>query len=78
MAVPVARRAGIVFPDRMEGLGLPTGDGLKELLGDENALEDACKTTDVGLLSGMGVTTTMLRASGERLLIDVIDPLADV
>jgi hypothetical protein len=36
------------------------------------------KTTDVGLLSGMGVTTTMLRATGERLVIDVIDPLADI
>ena len=51
---------------------------MKELLGDDNALEDAFKTTDVGLLSGMSVTPTMLRASGERLLMDVIDSLADM
>ncbi len=68
----------LCFPDDWKNLALRLGDGLKELLGDENALEDACKTTDVGLLSGMGVTTTMLRASGERLRMDVIDPLADM
>jgi hypothetical protein len=49
-----------------------------ELLEDENALGDARKTTDVGLLSGMNVTTEMLKASGERLLVDVIDSLADM
>ena len=65
----------LCFPDDWKKLAVQLGDGLKELLGDENAMEDACKTTDVGLLSGMGVTTTMLRASGERLLMDLIDPL---
>ncbi len=66
------------FPIEWRELAFRLGDGLKELLGDENALEDACKTTDVGLLSGMGITTTMLRATGERLLIDVIDQLANM
>lgn len=51
------------------------GAGLEELLGDENALEDARKTTDIGLLNGMDVSTEMLRATGKRLLQDVIIPL---
>ena len=49
-----------------------------ELLADENALEDARKTTDVGLLRGLDLTAEMLKATGERLLIDVIEPLAEV
>jgi len=53
------------------------GSGLRELLGDAAALEDAYKTTNSGLLSGMNVTPTMLQASGERLLTDVVEPLAD-
>ena len=67
----------VCFPNECSILAARLGYGLKELLGDENALEDAYKTTDVGLLSGMSVTPTKLRASGERLLLDVIDPLAE-
>jgi hypothetical protein len=66
------------FPDEWKKLVVRLGNGLKELLGDDNALEDAYKTTNVGLLSGMNVTPTMLQVSGERLLMDVIDPLADM
>jgi hypothetical protein len=68
----------LCFPDDWKKFAFRLGDGLKELLGDENALEDAYKTTDIGLLNGMGVTPTMLRASGERLLLDVIDLLVDM
>ena len=49
--------------------------GFEELLADENALEDARKTTDIGLLNGMNVSAEMLRATGERLMQDVIIPL---
>lgn len=66
------------FPGEWPELAVRVGDGLRELLGDDNALEDAFKTTDIGLLSGMNVTPTMLRASGERLLMDLIEPLADI
>lgn len=66
------------FPDNWRELAIRLGHGLTELLGDENALEDACTTTNVGLLNGMNVAPTMLRASGERLLLDVIDPLAEI
>ena len=66
------------FPEEWKNLAARVGDGLRELLDDDNALEDARKTTDVGLLSGMGVMAEMLKASGERLFLDVIDPLADM
>ena len=65
------------FVDDWRTLAERLGDGLRELLDDDNALEDAHKTTDIGLLNGLNVTPTMLRASAERLLVDVIEPLAD-
>jgi len=64
------------FPENWSELAVRAGDGLRELLGDENALEDARKTTDVGLLSGQNVNSGMLRANAERLFVDVIDPLS--
>jgi len=51
------------------------GAGLEELLADDNAIEDARKTTDIGLLNGMNVSTEMLRATGARLMQDVVIPL---
>lgn len=45
------------------------GDGLRALLADPAALEEARLTTEVGLLNGLGVTTPMLRAVAEQLLL---------
>lgn len=66
------------FPQQQEQLLAQLGSGLEEMLKDDNAMEDAWKTTDVGLLSGMDVDADMLRATGERLLQDVIMPLRSV
>jgi hypothetical protein len=63
------------FPNSWQNLLSSLGTGLEELLGDDNAMEEARQTTEVGLLSGLGVTGEMLRASGERLLEEVILPL---
>ena len=63
------------FPESWRGLMRGLGTGLEELLEDVNAFEDARKTTDIGLLGGMDVSSAMLRANGERLLQDVIIPL---
>ncbi len=63
------------FPDDWKEFASQVGAGLKELLGDSAALEEARKTTDVGLLNLKGVTAVMLQATGERLLQDVIEPL---
>jgi hypothetical protein len=63
------------YPDECKELRGLVGAGLRELLADQDALEDAQKTTDLGLLSGMAVTAVMLKATGERLLQDVVEPL---
>ena len=51
------------------------GDGLREILDDEDLLAEALKTTEAGLLGGMGVGAAALRGVGERLLVDAIGPL---
>ena len=63
------------FPTEKRSLGETLGDGLRELITDPNALNDAHKTTDIGLLNGMNVTPENLKATGERLIVDVIDPV---
>ncbi len=64
------------FPKRWRSLARTAGSGLEEMLESPEALEEARVTTDVGLLSGRGVTAENLRAVGRRLLEDVIRPLA--
>jgi hypothetical protein len=51
------------------------GYGLRELLDDGDALEQARHAVDVGLLAGKDITVDQLRASGQRLLADVLVPL---
>jgi hypothetical protein len=63
------------FPDDWRELARNSGRGLQELLADAAALEEARRTTDLGLLNGKGVTSEMLRITGERLLQDLIEPL---
>lgn len=63
------------FPKQWRDLIRGLGTGLEELLGDMHVLEQARTTTDIGLLNGMDVSADMLRATGERLLQDVIVPL---
>jgi hypothetical protein len=63
------------FPEQKQQLLSQLGSGLEELLDDDNAMDDVRNTTDIGLLSGMNVSADMLRATGERLLDDVIRPL---
>lgn len=64
------------FPKGYKQLARQAGTGLTELLNDKNALAEAWQTTKIGLLSGLGVTSTILQSTGKRLLVDVIEPLA--
>ncbi len=64
------------FPSDWRSLATHAGDGLKELLADPAALDEACQTTEIGLLNGLGVTAENLRATGERLVLDLLEPLA--
>lgn len=63
------------FPKHWPKLIQTLGVGLEELLSDANVLEEARRTTEIGLLNGMNVSADMLRATGERLMQDLIIPL---
>lgn len=63
------------FPDHIQELTSTLGDGLRELVSDGNALEETFRTTDIGLLNGMSVSPENLQATGERLLVDAIEPV---
>ncbi|MBK6529840.1 MAG: hypothetical protein IPF99_09610 [Deltaproteobacteria bacterium] len=65
------------FPEESSALSLSAGSGLRELLDDELALDQARHAVDVGLLAGKGVTTENLRVTGQRLLDDALQPLAE-
>jgi hypothetical protein len=65
------------FPRRWRALATSAGAGLEALLGDAAALEEARVTTDVGLLSGRGVTAGNLRAVGLQLISDALRPLSE-
>lgn len=63
------------FPENQEELASTLGDGLRELIRDDSALEETYRTTDIGLLNGMSVSPENLKAVGERLMVDVIEPV---
>ena len=66
---------GQCFPLGWKKLTARIGSGLEELLGDANSLQEAQQTTDIGILNGMNVTMEELRAVGDRLLVDLVEPL---
>jgi hypothetical protein len=61
------------FPKNWPALARRAGDGLRQLLADEDILEQARKTTESGLLKGRGYDIAALRAFGQRLLLDAVD-----
>jgi len=65
------------FPQTWSKHAATAGDGLRQLLADDAALEEARKTTELGLLSGLGVGIDALRGVGERLVMDAIEPLEE-
>lgn len=65
------------FPSQWPVLALHAGDGLRALLSDPGALDDAHHTVTIGLLDGMGVTVEQLRVLGQQFIADVIEPLAE-
>jgi hypothetical protein len=64
------------FPDDAPTLARAAGLGIRALLADRKEFADAYFSTNVGLLGGLDVKPESLRATGERLLNDVFDPLA--
>jgi hypothetical protein len=70
-------RAGLEksFPRTWREHAGRAGAGLREMLADDAVMEQARKTTESGLLSGMGIDVPALRGIGERMLVDAIEPL---
>lgn len=64
------------FPSDHAALAARAGTGLRELLEDPDALDQARHALDVGLLAGRSITTDQLHAVGERLFVDALEPLA--
>jgi hypothetical protein len=63
------------FPKTWRDYASTAGAGFREMLSDDSVLEQARKTTESGLLSGMGIDIASLRGIGQRLLADAIEPL---
>ena len=65
------------FPKSWRALGRRAGNGLRSLLADADAFEQAHHTTRVGLLLGQAVTAEHLRAVAEQLFADALNPLRE-
>ena len=63
------------FPTAWRMLAKDAGAGLRQLLNDRDALDEAWLTCDVGLLLGRSTTAERLQDIGERLLMDAVEPL---
>jgi len=63
------------FPENWREFAGSMGSGLRTLLAQDAILDEAWHTCEIGLLRGRGVTMDNLRATGERVLMDVIEPL---
>lgn len=66
------------FPSRWQELAARAGSGLRELLEDDGAMEEAFHSCVYGLLAGKGVTLEQLRVAGKRFLVDVVEPFEEV
>lgn len=65
------------FPDDYRVLAARAGDGLRELIDDPGAMDEARHAADVGLLAGHGVTVEQLTSIARQLLADAIEPLVE-
>ncbi len=63
------------FPDEWRKLASHSGDGLRALLASDLDLEQALYTCANGLLASRPPSLTQLRVAGDRLLVDVIEPM---
>ena len=64
----------LVFPQRWPELAGTVGDGVRALLVDPT-FDEALHCCQVGLLAGTGVSEANLRATAERVFVDVIEPV---
>jgi hypothetical protein len=65
------------FPRHAAELAAHAGNGIRELLASEADLDQALRTCNLGLLASFDIGVAALRATGQRLITEVIEPLAD-
>ena len=65
------------FPSEAVALAARAGDGLKALVENPSALEEAVYAVGVGLLAGKGVDAPQMRALAEQLKVDALEKLAE-
>jgi hypothetical protein len=65
------------FPHKAHELASVAGNGLRALLDSQGDLEEAITTCSLGLLASMEVGSEALRATGRRVLAEVIEPLQE-
>tara|TARA_R110000850_G_scaffold187108_7_gene312970 strand:- start:763 stop:1686 length:924 start_codon:yes stop_codon:yes gene_type:complete len=65
------------FPASWKELSSRAGNGLQELLDSGEDLEEAHHTCANGLLSSRAVTVEQLGIAGQRLQVDVIEPMGE-
>lgn len=65
------------FPEKWEKLALRTGNGLSEMLGSPEDMQQAFETSANGILAGNRISVDHLRAVGRRLIGEVIEPLVE-
>lgn len=65
------------FPRHAADLAARAGNGVRELLASEADLDQALRTCNLGLLASFDIGIAALRATGQRLIAEVIEPLAD-
>jgi len=73
MAQALAER----FPRHAADLAARAGNGIRELLASEADLDQALRTCNLGLLASFDIGVGALRATGQRLIAEVIEPLAE-
>jgi len=65
------------FPSEWQGLAADAGSGVAALLENEMAFGQAHHTVANGLLSGMNLSASALRATAAQLQRFVLEPLTD-
>jgi hypothetical protein len=74
---PSVWREGLVncFPERWRALAAVAGNGIIELIGSRDDMEEAVEQCQYGLLTNQNVSYDNLKSTAERVLVYAVEPL---
>jgi hypothetical protein len=77
---PASWREGLVkaFPRTWREHASRAGAGIRALMDDTDAMNEAAKFNEISLLNGLGVDARAMRGTAERLLVDAVEPLEEM